>query len=144
MDVKILRGLPGSGKSAYANSLDNRITFCADDYHMKDGVYCYDVKNASKAHAWCLQLFDACLHEGHPNRVLIVANTNIQAYEIAPYYRLAEIYAKSVEIITFDCDLATSIRRNIHQVPESVIWEMRRRLLCEVLPPFWKHRVICT
>lgn len=55
------------------------------------------------------------------NLNIIVDNTNIHAWEIAPYYRIAEIYDIPVEIVRCECDVWKAISRQRHNVPVETI-----------------------
>ncbi len=146
MKVTILRGLPGSGKSTWiaSNVSANAHVFSADAYHMVlDGgrpVYKFDPANARKAHDWCLSQFLLYLTRGAEH--LVVDNTNLSAWEISPYYRLAEVYGCEVEIVYLRCSPSLSLARNIHGVPEATILQMFARLMSDTLPPWWNMRVI--
>ena len=65
--------------------------------------------------------------------LVVVDNTNIMAWEIAPYYRLAEVWGASVEVLCFDVPLGTCLERQIHDVPREIIEKMRARM--DTLPP---------
>jgi len=140
--VLILRGLPGSGKTTFARNLTVASTIVsADDYYMVDGVYKFDAGKIQQAHNQCLRRYTTYLSSllAQPGpMMLVVDNTNTTAVEIAPYYRLAQAFGWQVEIHLFDCDVATSVRRNVHGVPESVIYKMAANLQ-EKLP--WPQTV---
>lgn len=156
--VIIMRGLPGAGKSRWTHrfSIENKTSVCvvsADTYHYvpqlpnADGTlvppkYEYKAENGHKAHLHCFVDFMQALKEGW--EIIIVDNTNISAWEIAPYYRLAEVHGIEVEIILMNCPTLLSIGRNIHNVPEETIKKMAYRLENESLPPWWKQTEIRT
>jgi len=48
----LLRGLPGSGKSTFANLLGG-IHVEADQYFIQDGEYKFDASKLKQAHNWC-------------------------------------------------------------------------------------------
>ena len=73
---------------------------------------------------------------------VIVDNTNLTAWELAPYVRLAELYGYNYQILTFWCDPLVCAKRNVHGVPVDRIFCMNQTLLNEKLPPHWKHRII--
>lgn len=150
MKVIILRGLPGAGKSRYAKEQTNYAQAAglivkivsADDYHMRAGRYIFNPINQSLAHNGCLKEALVNMQVVGKCDLLIIDNTNIAAWEIAPYYRLAEIFAHKVEIHRLNCDYETACRRNVHEVPTGVIWSMYQRLFKEELPPWWKEKVL--
>lgn len=137
--VRILRGLPGSGKTYYADR-QNAYVCSADSYFLVNGTYKFDVTKLKEAHNQCFSSFmEKILDESRP---IIVDNTNINAWEIAPYYRVAEYMKRDVEIITFWCSVEQSITRNTHCVPASTIIRMYADLINNQLPTQWKHRVL--
>ncbi len=143
MKVIILRGLPGAGKSSL--HLDATTTTVSADHHFtdSDGVYKFVPSELGDAHKECLQDFLKLLQSYDAN-VVVVDNTNLTAMEIAPYYRLAEVFDYEVEIVTVQCDPAVAFIRNIHGVPEATHKRMAETLANEKLPPWWNHRVINT
>lgn len=153
MQVYILRGLPGCGKSTWINSKANLTryhTICsADHYHIgSDGIYKYDPAKAGEAYNLCLRKFTDCVISGGPDvtpggpDLLYVDNTNTTIAEIAPYYRVAEAYGGSPVIVHIPVDFSIACQRNIHKVPPEKIWAMYQNLLTEKLPSHWKVMVI--
>ncbi len=150
--VIIMRGLPGSGKSSYIKKLmggtleidPTHIICSADDFHMLNGKYVYVAANTGEAHKQCLQKF---LHavQVHPQPSFVfVDNTNTTKEEIAPYYRLAELFTQSIRIVRCHVapeDVINKIR-NTHAVPDSTIWNMHQNILSERLPAYWKEEII--
>ena len=154
--VRIYRGLPGSGKDYHCTgtlTTDQGVKlyemFSADLFW--GPKYEFDPKRIGEAHAWCYfsylqflhaykEMFDY-LDKVHIN-YLVVNNTNIRAYEIAPYVQAANAYELTHEIITLVCDPKVACERNIHKVPANVIFSMYQGLLEERLPPFWNHTVM--
>lgn len=142
MQVIIMRGLPGSGKSTYAKKYQLNypkvIIHSADTYHTVSGKYVFNPENIPFAHNNCLQNFLYSLQD-KDIETIIVDNTNTTAWEIAPYYRLAEVYGCDVKILRIECSFETSIARNIHNVPHSKIWGMYQNMQTEKLPSHWKE-----
>lgn len=139
--VKILSGIPGSGKSHYARGFPDATVCSADDYFMRGGVYDFRPAELPNAHAECLAKFHDAVRAGH--EVVIVDNTNVTPWEIAPYYAFAEVKRLikgnvNVEIIRFTCDPFVAFRRCVHDVPLPVIMRMHRTLLTTELPPHWR------
>jgi predicted kinase len=145
--VVIYRGLPGTGKSYMIEDLrrciptQRGLVFSADNFWLIDGQYIFDPKRIGEAHAWCFRRYLEALQDGNFD-YYIVDNTNISAFEIAPYIQAANAYGLQSEIITVWCSLETAIKRNTHNVPATSVVSMYQRLLTEQLPPFWKHSVV--
>jgi predicted kinase len=137
--LTLVRGLPGSGKSTYADVIATGFNakgvaasvVSADDFFMRDGVYAFDPKLLGQAHAWCQQTTENLLRQRH---MAVVANTFTQAWEIVPYAQMASQYG--VRLVIVDCfDGGLSNRelaqRNEHGVPEAAIAAMRARWECD-------------
>ncbi len=138
--VTIMRGIPGCGKSTYAKNIPDAIVVSADDFHIVDGVYVYKQENAANVHNQCLDYYVRTLVMLPRARQVVVDNTNVKLFEIAPYYRLAEAMGFSVEIVQFLCDPQLGFDRTIHKVPMSTISAMARGF--EPLPPWWNVRYV--
>ncbi len=142
--IYIMRGLPGGGKSRYCKAHFANAHVCsADFYHYKHGGGKYDWRkeNHEKAHTECLLSFVKALDD--PNHaVIVVDNTNLAAWEISPYYRLAQAKGYDVMIVRVECDPAVAWRRNVHKVPAETIYRMYRTLITEILPSHWKEMII--
>lgn len=141
MKVIIMRGIPGAGKSSWIRSISDDATIVSADYfHVgKDGVYRFDPRNASAAHDQCLKRF---LELVQGDSTVIVDNTNIRGWEIAPYYRVAEVSGADVSIVRIECDPYIAARRNAHGVPLKNVLDMWAALRAESLPPWWKETVV--
>jgi predicted kinase len=145
--VIIMSGVSGSGKSTY---IRNNITplptvFSADDYFIKDGKYNFEPSKLGDAHATCFRHFMHACQIGICSPI-VVDNTNLSAYEIAPYILGANAFDLVPEIITMDCRNSAEwyARRNTHNVPVETIRLQLKRLASRVLPPYWKNKVVQT
>jgi len=113
----IIRGIPGSGKSTHARSLNIPDHFEADMWFDQNGGY--DANKIKQAHSWCLSRTLESMREG---RSVVVSNTFIRLWEMKPYQEAAEHFGYEVEEITMNGRWP-----NIHAVPESKVQEMLNR-----------------
>ncbi|XP_016062130.1 PREDICTED: NEDD4-binding protein 2 isoform X2 [Miniopterus natalensis] len=129
----LLRGLPGSGKSFLARTLqeDNPsgVILSTDDYFYINGQYQFDVKYLGEAHEWNQNR----AKEAFEKKVspVIIDNTNLQAWEMKPYVALSQKHKYKVLFREPDTwwkfkpkELA---RRNIHGVSKEKITRMLER-----------------
>jgi tRNA uridine 5-carbamoylmethylation protein Kti12 len=101
----ILRGLPGSGKSHYAQSLaddmvkgdDSQYLICStDDYFInKEGEYHFEKFKLSEYHNLNLVRFIKGLAENIP--LVIVDNTNVKKWEFVAYTAAASAMGYQVK-----------------------------------------------
>jgi len=135
--VTILRGLPSTGKSTYAEAYPNAVVCSADDYFMVDGKYEFVGWKVPISHQWCFGKFiDAMTHRhiGAVNPVgqaehIIVDNTNTMKWEYQNYIKLALLMDYEFEILNFNQDWTDQelADRNKHGVPAEGINRMRTR-----------------
>src|SRR5579859_3354439 len=124
LTVKIMQGIPGSGKSTYARKTwPGALILSSDDYFMKDGKYVFDPSKLGEYHGRILKNFSQELMyctryicEGDKDKIIVIDNTNTKATEIAPYYQLALAYRCDVEIVKVLCSIKTGFARNQHGV----------------------------
>lgn len=145
MKVIIARGLPGSGKSTWLDrNYPDAVVCSADFYHMVEGEYRFDPRNAGKAHADCLRSYLKALElltVQAPQTVVAVDNTNTTAHEISPYLRLAEVFDCDYEIAWIDVPLKICLQRQTHNVPLQTMLRMAHNLM-QPLPDNWKMRMV--
>lgn len=136
---KIMRGVLGCGKSYYVEKhFKNAFVVSTDHFFICNGEYKFDVNKLKENHDKALRLFLALLY-GDVD-LIVVDNTNIHVWEIAPYYRLAEVFGYDVEIIHVNRDVETCKATNQHGVPASTIERMDQSM--EALPHFWKQILV--
>jgi predicted kinase len=129
----ILRGLPGSGKSTLVGDIANRTyrsyQVCSADHYwiQKDGSYKFDLTQVPKNHHQCLRRFINDLSQCSTHSVFL-DNTNTSLKEFGYCVQIAEAYDYKTVLITLNCSVETSMKRNVHNVPEKTIKGMFKRL----------------
>lgn len=138
MQVYIIRGAPGTGKTTEASEImdkDENVVHCsADNYFYEVAAlngtsYLEEFKPwlVGKAHQFCWGAFiHALVVMGE--ETIIVDNTNTYKWEYENYVLLAEQLGYEVEIITTDMSESAEVyhERNTHGVPLEVIERMLR------------------
>jgi len=118
MELILIRGLPGSGKSTYAKKM-GCFHIEADMYHCKDGKYEFDSSRAILAHKWCQKMTMFAMEQGID---VAVSNTFTQAWEIKPYLDMAAETGHRVKIIRMSNDYGS-----VHNIPAGVMQKTRER-----------------
>lgn len=118
----ILRGLPSSGKTTFANLLETRAICSADDWHYRNGTYDWKLENNTTAHNWCQRKCKRFMKREIPK--IVVANTNTTEKELEPYINLANEYGYSVFSVILE---KRHNNKNNHNVPEGTIEKMKER-----------------
>lgn len=130
----LVRGLPGSGKTTFAEFVASRSEdfpenmFCADDFFMIDGEYRFEPRQLPNAHGWCKAMTSLAMNRG--TDTVLVHNTFTQRWEMQPYLDLAEQFNYTVVVVSmFDggCSDEQLVDRNSHGVPLEAIEAMRAR-----------------
>jgi predicted kinase len=121
-DLIILRGIPGSGKSTFAQFLGTKAICCTDDYITRNGVYCWKPETIDISHEWCKRKCRRFM-EKNINRI-VIANTNTTEKEMQPYVDLAQQFSYKIYFIIVE-NRHDGI--NIHNVPEETLNKMKNR-----------------
>jgi len=120
MKLIIIRGLPGSGKSTFANKLAQKtglLTLEADQFFVKDGLYQFDRAKIQKAHDWCKRSCDIALSN---QMDVVVSNTFVTLREIEPYLEMAKKHQAEIEVLHLSGAFGT-----VHQVPQQTLERMQ-------------------
>ena len=126
----IVRGLPGSGKSTFAEALVGAdFLVCeADKYFMVDGEYRFDGSKLKEAHESCRNLVETYMKDSLVNdqwyREIAVSNTFTQEWEMQPYIDLAKRYGYMVFTVIVENRHGGV---NQHGVPDEALTRMRDR-----------------
>lgn len=122
----IIRGLPGSGKSTFAELINQMcveplIHAEADQYFVEkfDGVF--EPRRIADAHAWCRQKVQRAIDDSNN---VIVSNTFTREWEYDDYLTMAAKANYNIFVITMN-NIHGS--KSIHDVPEETITKMRDR-----------------
>lgn len=126
----LVRGLPGSGKSTFANFVWNDYAICEADkfFYDKEGNYNFDPNRLKAAHEWCRFQVEERMknNEANPQYYpeIVVSNTFTQEWEMEAYYELAKKYDYLVISIIVENRHGG---KNVHGVPEEKLEQMRSR-----------------
>jgi len=116
----LIRGLPGSGKTTLAMSLDDRFRhFEADMFFETEDGYTFIPSKIKHAHAWCQRMVKGCLEDGLD---VVVANTFTRLKELAPYLDMAAECGIIPLIVECKGKFGT-----VHAVPNATIIKMQER-----------------
>ncbi|XP_035536103.1 NEDD4-binding protein 2-like 2 [Morone saxatilis] len=129
----LMRGLPGSGKSTLARELlstgPSGLILSTDDYFTHREGYRYEPGFLGAAHEWNQRRAKDAMQDGRSP--IIIDNTNIQAWEMKPYVKMALDRGYKVDFCEpdtswkFDCYELE--KRNKHGVHQEKIAQMMDR-----------------
>ena len=127
----LIRGLPGSGKSSFADILLHtgvvNYSFEADDYFIDENLeYRFEASKLKDAHEWCQINTKARLKFDS----VVVSNTSTTEKEVETYRKIAEeVGAKFVSIVVENRHEG----KNIHNVPEEALQRMKNRFTLKLI-----------
>jgi len=159
----LMQGVPGSGKSRIADMIAASYTECpiisTDDYRMQpqpmclehghtggelvcpkcgtpdkvtvEDIYVFDAEDNARYHQMAQQAAARLMADGY--QAIVIDNTNIQEWAARPYIVLANIYGYTVEVVSVDCGLHLSMKRQVERredrrVPDEVIKDMYSKM----------------
>ena len=126
----ILRGLPGSGKSSFANFIwQSGVIFEADQYfYDNEGNYVFDASKLGAAYRDCQLRVEQAMkdHETTPQYYpeIVVSNTSTTEKELQPYIDLADKYGYKVVSLIVENRHGN---KSVHNVPDETIEKMKDR-----------------
>jgi len=126
----INRGIPGSGKSAFVKRLKEEFGEIAvhstDDFFYQNGEYKFDKNKLIEYHQKNLENFIDSLKKVD---LVVCDNTNILPEFIYPYINEANKKRFKVILVNFKpIDIKEHLKRNIHNVPIEVLFDMQINL----------------
>jgi predicted kinase len=128
--LTLVRGLPGSGKSTFANTIKNKYSVCEADkfFYDKEGNYNFDGSKLREAHKWCREQVEIRMKDNQINEQfypeIVVSNTFTQEWEMEAYVGLANQYGYKVFSIIVENRHGGV---NEHGVPADKLEQMRNR-----------------
>jgi predicted kinase len=121
-DLIILRGLPNSGKSAFATMFNTKAICCADEYLVHDDTYIWDYRYLDSAHKWCERKCRRFM-KAQAERI-VIANTSVTVRQFQVYLDLAKQFNYKVFSVIIE---TRHDNKNTHNVPIKTIEKMRKR-----------------
>lgn len=121
MNLVLIRGLPGSGKSTIAKSFSDDFVHLETDMFWYDanGNYNFDISRIKEAHEWCQRVTHKNLEVGFDT---IVSNTFTTKKELKPYFDIAKEFGIVPNVI-----LCQNQWQNVHNVPQEALDRMKAR-----------------
>ena len=131
--VIINRAVPGSGKTTISRCITQTlqaaglqvVNHSTDDFFMRNGRYCFDIKKLNSYHQQNLKNFIADLQRGID--VVICDNTNLLPWQTAPYTARARKYGYRIIFLNLtprelykhvQAQIVTPEKPDAHGVPE--------------------------
>lgn len=130
MNLVLIRGLPGSGKSTYAaTAYPDYVHIESDQYFINElGEYKFDAKKLNDAHYLCYKRTKyALIYRAN----VVVSNTFTTIKEMKKYHELRELLP-GLSITIVEC---TGNYGSIHDVPLETLKKMRNRW--QLIPEHW-------
>lgn len=100
--IIIIRGLPGAGKSSFANLIKGEFpVYSIDDYFTDSyGVYHFNHKENYKAYQQCEENVRQAMKNGIEK--ILVDNVFSISWEMEPYLQLAKEYNYTIYVLTIE------------------------------------------
>jgi len=124
--IKIIRGVPGVGKRNYIyyleSGLNRKYIICDwNNYFIKDGKYCFNGKETSKAESHCLTTFLNAI-DNDVKRIYVIGNFN-EKWQYNNYITIGKLSKYKVKVTELECKNEDQLRyfnsRSSHNIPYS-------------------------
>ena len=121
--LTLVRGIPGSGKTTFANSMAGSYpVYSADNFFETEAGYKFDASKLFIAHKQCQRKTEDSMKS--ETEKIYVANTFTKDSEMKDYFTLAEKYGYKVFSIIVENRHGNT---NVHGVPSETLEAMRGR-----------------
>ncbi len=136
MEIKklvLVRGLPGSGKSTFADMLSELAgfqSFSLDTFFMDEkGNYAFDFKRNHLAYKDCQNKVEIAMKAEAPR--ILVDQTFALLWEIQPYLELGKKYSYQIFVCTME---NRHEGENIHGITDEQLVKMSKNFNLQLLP----------
>ncbi len=125
MQVYLIRGIPGSGKTTHAKRvLHSDVVIEDDDFFTRNGVYKFIEAKLPEAQAFALKRFSLAIADRrNRDKTISVCNTFSRRWEIAPYIEACRKAGVEFSVIRMDGTF-----ENVHDIPEYKVHNMSRSI----------------
>lgn len=125
MQVYLIRGIPGSGKTTHAKRvLHSDVVIEDDDFFTRNGVYKFIEAKLPEAQAFALKRFSLAIADRrNRDKTISVCNTFSRRWEIAPYIEACKKAGVEFSVIRMDGTF-----ENVHDIPEYKVHNMSRSI----------------
>jgi len=134
LNVILLRGVSGVGKSTVAGLFIDGTIISTDDFFMKDGEYQFDANSLVENHMKCTVKAEQTMQAATKmventsievvKHTLVIHNTFTKQWEMTPYLILAEKYGYTVHTLIVENRHES---KSIHDVPQTAVDAQRDR-----------------
>lgn len=127
MNLTLIRGMPGSGKTTLATQLagETGVHLEADQFFTdQEGVYTFDGMKIGEAHEWCQ---DWTRNSLRLSKNVFVSNTFTTLNELRPYFQISREFDITPTVILCQNDWGS-----IHDVPVGVLLNMQKRFALNI------------
>ena len=134
LNLILLRGVSGAGKSTVAGLFIDATIISTDDFFMKDGKYQFDANSLVENHMKCTVKAEQAMQAATKmventsiemvKHTLVIHNTFTKQWEMTPYLILAEKYGYTVHTLIVENRQESE---SIHNVPQASVDAQRDR-----------------